>query len=161
MLFGAAIAEGFASGNTLEALLEALKYIPSRSRLVKDVTEAIEIGLHASGLDEMHEELWNRWGHYHGVHTNNNAALSAAAIAYGKDDFEKTVIAAVTGGWDTDCNGATVGSLWGAVYGFKAIPRKWTGPLNDTLYAAIPGFHPIAISECARRSAATARKIAG
>ena len=58
------------------------------------------------------------------------------------------------GGWDTDCNGATVGSILGAKLGASAIPAHWTEPLHDTLYSAIPGFHPIAIRECARRSKA-------
>ncbi|WP_298840223.1 hypothetical protein [Clostridium sp.] len=47
---------------------------------------------------------------------------------------------------------ATVESIMGALVGEKNIPKKWSKPLNDTLYSAIPGFHPIAISECAQRS---------
>jgi len=160
MLFAAAIAAAFETGSPLDALREGLRYIPSRSRLARDVADAIELGLSITDLDALHETLWKKWGHYDGVHTNNNAALVAAAIAWGGDDFEKTIVCAVTGGWDTDCNGATAGSLWGAAFGYGALPEKWTAPLNDTLYAAIPGFHPIAISECARRSAAVALKIA-
>jgi len=156
MLFASAIAAAFACEDALAALEQGLQCIPSTSRLAKDVSEAIALGKRAGDLDELHDELWKRWGHYDGVHTNNNAALVAAAIAFGGDDFEKTIVAAVTGGWDTDCNGATAGSLWGAAYGYGRLPEKWIAPLNDTLYAAIPGFHPIAISECARRSVETA-----
>lgn len=161
MLFASAIAAAFACQDALTALEQGLQCIPSTSRLAKDVSEAIALGKHASDMDEMHDELWKRWGHYDGVHTNNNAALVAAAIAFGGDDFEKTAVAAVTGGWDTDCNGATAGSLWGAAYGLERLPEKWVAPLNDTLFAAIPGFHPIAISECARRSIETALRCAG
>lgn len=39
------------------------------------------------------------------------------------------------------------------------MPEKWTAPLNDTLYSFIPGYHPIAISECARRSVEIAAAI--
>jgi len=65
----------------------------------------------------------------------------------------------IMGGWDTDCNGATAGSIWGAMHGASAIPEKWTAPLHDTMYSLIPDYHPIAISECARRSLEIAKKI--
>jgi hypothetical protein len=61
-------------------------------------------------------------------------------------------------GWDTDCNGATAGSIFGATHGAGAIPSKWKDPMQDTLFAEVAGYQPIAISECARRSAAIALK---
>lgn len=36
----------------------------------------------------------------------------------------------------------------GASLGAKQIPEHWIKPLNDKLYSAVIGFHPIAISEC-------------
>jgi hypothetical protein len=39
------------------------------------------------------------------------------------------------------------------------LPAKWTAPLQDTLLSGIAGFHPIAISECARRQTSLARKL--
>jgi ADP-ribosylglycohydrolase len=95
------------------------------------------------------------------VHTNNNAALVTAALIFARGDFEQAIATAVLGGWDTDCNGATVGSIMGALLGASALPRRWIMPLNDTLYAEVIGFHPIAISECARRSYEAFRKLAG
>ena len=49
----------------------------------------------------------------------------------------------------------------GAMNGAKGIPDSWKAPLNDTMYSFVPGFHPIAISECARRTASAAKKIRG
>ena len=46
----------------------------------------------------------------------------------------------------------TLGSILGAKLGADNIPETWKAPFNDTLYAEIPGFHPIPISECANRS---------
>ena len=105
--------------------------------------------------------IWDAFNHYDPVHTNNNAALCAAALIHSGGDYEKGITTAVLGGWDTDCNGATVGSILGASLGAAALPKSWTGPLNDTLYAEVTGFHPIAISECARRSCEVFRKLRG
>ena len=49
----------------------------------------------------------------------------------------------------------------GALLGARALPAGWIDPLNDTLYAQIHGFHPIAISECAQRSQAVYKKLKG
>jgi ADP-ribosylglycohydrolase len=41
---------------------------------------------------------------------------------------------AVMCGLDTDCNGATVGSVLGAHIGASAMPtEKWVKPFNDTI----------------------------
>lgn len=49
------------------------------------------------------------FGEYHPIHTINNTALVVAALVYGKGDFEQSIGMAVLGGWDTHCNGATIG----------------------------------------------------
>jgi ADP-ribosylglycohydrolase len=78
---------------------------------------------------------------------------------YADGDFEKAITTAVANGWDTDCNGATVGSVMGALLGASNLPAKWIRPLNDTLYSAIPDFHPIPISACAARSCAVYERL--
>ncbi|BFH34211.1 hypothetical protein J6TS7_32860 [Paenibacillus dendritiformis] len=107
------------------------------------------------------ERIWDAFKHYHPVHTINNAALCAAALVFARGDYELAITTAVLGGWDTDCNGATVGSIMGAMLGAKRLPERWTARLNNTLYAEVSGFHPIAISECARRSYEVFREISG
>ncbi|MFD3520829.1 ADP-ribosylglycohydrolase family protein [Streptomyces sp. NPDC058653] len=49
------------------------------------------------------------------------------------DSFEASLAAAIDLGGDTDTVAAVTGALTGAVYGFAAIPRRWTGPLHVTL----------------------------
>ena len=95
------------------------------------------------------------------MHTINNAAACAAAIVFGGGDFSQTLTAAVCCGWDTDCNGATVGSFLGAFCGASRIPEHWKQPLHDTLYSGIPDFHPVSISACAARSLAVYDRLHG
>ncbi len=106
------------------------------------------------------DEIYNLLGHYHAVHTNNNAGLVVAALLLGGDDLEKVITLAVMGGWDSDCNGATAGSIAGAMIGAQNLPDKWIAPLHDTLNSQIIGYHPITISECARRSVEIAKIVA-
>jgi hypothetical protein len=92
--------------------------------------------------------------------TINNACCVAAALLYGWGDgtwapaesFERTITIAVQLGYDTDCNGATVGSVIGLILGASALPEKWTAPLSDTLRTCVAEFGQVSISSMAERS---------
>lgn len=159
MLVAAMIAAAFVESDPERIIAIGSSEIPKRSRLAADIAQAVAIARTAQSQLELVERIWEAFKHYHPVHTNNNAALVAAALIFAKGDFEKAITTAVLGGWDTDCNGATVGSIMGAMMGAAALPQKWIVPLHDTLFAEVIGFHPIAISECARRSQAVFQKI--
>ncbi len=159
MFVAAMIAAAFVETDVETIIRIGLSEIPATSRLYHDVERAMAIAKVAATELDLVERLWEAFGHYNCVHTINNAALVVAALLFAGDDFEKAITTAVLGGWDTDCNGATVGSITGARLGAKALPEIWTAPLSDTVYAGVMGFHPIAISECARRSEAVWRRL--
>jgi ADP-ribosylglycohydrolase len=87
------------------------------------------------------------------VHTVNNAAVVVAGLLWGDGDFTASIGLTVQGGWDTDSNGATVGSVAGIISGAAALPSHWTTPLHDTARSAIRGFDRSRISELADRTA--------
>ncbi|MFC5649657.1 ADP-ribosylglycohydrolase family protein [Paenibacillus solisilvae] len=159
MFCSAMIAAAFAESDPRRIVAIGLSMIPKGSRLASDIRLAIEIADSTADQVELVSRIWEAFKHYDPVHTNNNAALCTAALLHSSGDFEKGITTAVLGGWDTDCNGATVGSILGASLGAAALPASWTKPLNDKLYAEVSGFHPIAISECARRSHSVFRKL--
>lgn len=94
------------------------------------------------------------------MHTINNAALVMLGLLWGRGDFEKTITIAVMGGLDTDCNGATTGSVFGALVGCKALPHaNWIAPMNDTIGSAVVGSNNSRITDLARRSLTLASKV--
>lgn len=148
------IAACFVMPDMRSALAASLAHVPPRSRLAEALRLVID--LHGSGLDweSARDRLEVEYGHYSFVHTVNNASAVAAAVLWGDGDYTRTVGLAVQAGWDTDCNGATAGSVFGALHGTDAIPRSWTGPLNDHVRSAILDFDHSRISELASRTAA-------
>ena len=70
-------------------------------------------------------------------------------LLWGEGDYETSICRAVEACFDTDCNGATIGSIFGMMHGAKALPGKWIGPLNDRLETGIAGYHLVRISELA------------
>ncbi|MDF2723830.1 MAG: crystallin, partial [Paenibacillus sp.] len=152
MFCAAMIAAAFVESDPERIVRIGLSEIPRNCRLAHDIEQAISIAKDAKDQVELVDRIWEAFKHYHPVHTNNNAALVAASIIFAKGDFETAIATSVLGGWDTDCNGATVGSIMGAALGASQLPASWIQPLNDTLYADMTDFHPIAISECATRT---------
>lgn len=159
MFVAAMIAAAFVETDPERIVAAGLEQIPETSRLAHDVRQAVEIARSATSQLDLVERIWNAFAHYSPIHTINNAALVAASIIYARGDFELAITTAVLGGWDTDCNGATVGSIVGASLGAKALPANWIEPLHDTFYADLHGFDPISITSCAERSYQVFRKL--
>jgi hypothetical protein len=134
------------------ALVASLEHVPPRSRLAEALGHVLE--LHASGLAwlEARDELQARYGHYSWVHTIPNAAIVAAGLLWGDGDFSRTVGLVVQAGQDTDSNGATAGSVYGALHGATALPPAWVDPLGDLVRSAIVGFDNARISDLAERT---------
>jgi hypothetical protein len=150
------VAAAFTADDVRQALDVALAFVPPRSRLA-EALRAVD-GWHAEGLDwdAARDRMETGYGELSAVHTINNAAVVAAALLWGEGDFTRTIGLAVEGGWDTDCNGATAGSVFGAIHGPDAIPAHWTEPLSDRLRSALFGFDGSSFSELARRTLALA-----
>ena len=55
-------------------------------------------------------------------------------------------------GHDTDCNGATAGSILGTIQGTKGIPEGMSRPLNDRIKSAVFGYSDVKISDLAKRT---------
>ncbi len=53
-------------------------------------------------------------------------------------------------GFDTDCNGATVGSAMGMILGAKALPGKWVDTLNDSIETGVSEYTRTSISGTAK-----------
>jgi ADP-ribosylglycohydrolase len=152
MWAAALIATCFVTDDVRKLLEASLAYVPPNSRLTEAVRLVLD--LHAGNLDweDARDELEARYGHYSFVHTVNNAAVVASALLWGDHDFSRTIGLAVQGGWDTDCNGATAGSAFGAMHGTSGLPSHWVDPLNDRVRSSIMGFDHSMLSDLAART---------
>ncbi|MFG2866384.1 ADP-ribosylglycohydrolase family protein [Streptomyces sp. NPDC048338] len=121
-----------------------LGVIPPRSRLAAAVRLGIESARATPDFDVVVDRLHAALGGYHWVHAVPNAAVLAAALTHADGDFSRSVCAAVSGGWDTDSNGATAGSVAGLLAGHPdRLPERWTAPLKNRLSTSVPSFDGI------------------
>jgi len=152
MWVAAMLAAAFFAAEPEQVVRIGLSEIPRECRLAEAIENVIRWHAEDESADETLDKVLDVYGEYHAVHTINNAALVAAALLWGEKDFTRSVSLAVMGGLDTDCNGATVGSIVGTMLGAEAIPEKWTSPLNDRLESIVAGAADSRISELAERT---------
>jgi len=160
MWVAATIAVAFVADDPEEALYIGMSEVPDSSRLYEAIKSCIRMYREGLSWEAALAAVQEAHGKYHWVHTINNACLVALALLYGEMDFSKTIDLAVRGGWDTDCNGATAGSVLGAMIGAKEIPSHWIEPMNDRLRSDVAGYDGSSITDLARRTADLARAMA-
>jgi ADP-ribosylglycohydrolase len=160
MWAAALIAASFTTSSAKEALMESLNHIPHGSRLRDAVSEVLDWHSRRWSWDQAMDAIEAKFGHYSWLHVINNTAVIAAALLWGDGHFGRTVGLAVESGLDTDCVGATAGSVFGALHGPTAIPTHWTAPFHDRIRTSVGGFDNVAISDLARRTVAVADQLA-
>jgi len=145
MFIAAAIARA-ATGTTdiHTALRTGLTVIPPNSRLARAIHQALELARRHRDFDTVVDELHAAHAHTHWVHAIPNTALITAALTHADGDFTGSICRAVSGGWDTDSNGATAGSVAGLLAGApSALPDRWTAPLKNRLSTTVGDFDGI------------------
>ncbi|MFJ4836739.1 ADP-ribosylglycohydrolase family protein [Streptomyces sp. NPDC088746] len=146
MFTAAALAEAAGGETDVHGCLAAgLRVVPPRSRYARAVRLGVRTACEEPDFDTVVDRLHDAYGTtHHWVHVLPNAALLAAALTHADGDFGRSVCCAVSGGWDTDSNGATAGSLAGLLAGrASALPDRWTAPLKNRLATSVPGFDSI------------------
>lgn len=161
MFCAAMISAAFTTDNPLEIIRIGLSEIPARSKLAEGVEWALSRFPHCPDFESFMTEMEERYKGMNTVHTINNALIVVMSLYYGKMDPERSICISVMGGMDTDCNGATVGSIVGAARGRSGFSGTMAGRLNDTIKPLVFGFQEIKMEELARRTMAVWKKIKG
>ncbi len=149
-MFVAAMLSAAAVESNIENIIEkGLSEIPYTSRLYTEITDILTLWRNGRKKDECFADIHKKYDEYttYGwCHTIPNAMIVASSLLYGGGDYGRSVCMAVETGFDTDCNGATVGSVLGMANGASSIPEYWTRPINRTLRTSISGMNKIEVS---------------
>ena len=139
------------SKDIIEKIIEAgIGEIPEHSRLHAAIVHILEMYRCKVTEERVFEDIHRRWDEHVGhdwCHTISNAEIVAASLLFGHGDYGKSICMAVQTGFDTDCNGATVGSVLGMRNGIGSIGKEWTAPINGKLQTAIFGVDVIDIDD--------------
>ncbi|MGN0762089.1 MAG: ADP-ribosylglycohydrolase family protein [Aristaeellaceae bacterium] len=135
-----------------EVLRAGLEQIPRQCRLAECLAQVL--AWHDQGLTawDCLANIRSRYAEsseYCWVHTLPNAMIVAVALLYGEGDFTRAIGLAVGAGYDTDCNGATVGSIMGMMLGMQGIGEQWLLPLCGKARTQILGHDCVRLADMA------------
>lgn len=153
MFAAAMIACAAVTDNIEDIIRGGLAQIPASSRLYEAVEKILEYkksGVSADGCFHRIHDEYDEFDSYDWCHTIPNAVIVVAALLYGDGDFGKSICLAVQTGFDTDCNGATVGSVLGMRNGISKIGKEWTAPLKGKINTSIFNTGTVNIDDCVK-----------
>lgn len=157
MFVAAMLSIAAVNDNIEDIILGGLAEIPASSRLYEAVMKIYDDYKNGISLEECYDYIHSSYDEYtdHGwCHVISNAMIVAAALLYGQGDFGKSVCIAVGMAFDTDCNGATVGSVLGMRGGESSIDEYWKKPVNGKIHTSIFGVGTVNISEATQKTIA-------
>ena len=153
-VFVAALGAAIATQSPAHALRAAQDQIPEAS----EAAAAVRLGHELAGDSEGGARIRARYAGMSPVHTLNNLAIVVWALYSHLDDFSAAIGDAVAAGLDTDCNGATVGGLWG-LQG-AAIPGHWLTPWQGRVAFSLAGYDELPVETLVARTLALTRRLA-
>jgi ADP-ribosylglycohydrolase len=141
------------SHDLVDATDVALRFIPRDC----NAASAVRLGRGLAGSRDAVDRLHAEYEGLSPVHTLNNLALVVWAICSAGNDFSAAIGNAVSAGWDTDCNGATVGGLFGLTG--EPIPESWTRPWQGRVGVSLAGHSELPLDDLVDRTVAVARTL--
>lgn len=110
-----------------------LSYIPENCRVARSI--GIALDGYRKGLDwkETRQRVVDDSADLGWFQAPANVAYFVIGWLYGEGDFKKSLLIAVNCGDDTDCTGATLGAIFGIIYGAKALPEDWKKYVGDDI----------------------------
>ncbi len=152
--FIAALGAAVAVSDSIDSAIdEATNHIPRDSETALAVIYGRSLGRSADAVEQLHEF----YGGMTPVHALNNLSLVVWAISSAGGDFSAAVGETVAAGWDTDCNGATVGGLLGLAG--VDIPDTWLAPWDGRVGVSLAGYSELRLDDVVDRTVAVARSL--
>lgn len=155
MFISAMIACAAVTDNIEDIIFGGLAEIPETSRLFEAVMKIYTDYKNGVSVDDCFKHIHSQYDEHtdHGwCHVISNAMIVVAALLYGEGDFGKSICIAVGMAFDTDCNGATVGSILGMRGGIDCIDDYWKKPINNKIHTSIFGVDTVDIEKAAEKT---------
>ena len=155
MFVSAMLAAAAVESDLEQIVLAGLGQIPENCGLaacIRAVLDRFHAGESARACFRYIHSLYDEHTGYGWCHVIPNAMIVVTALLWGHGDFSRSICMAVESCFDTDCNGATVGSILGMRGGSRCIGEEWTRPLNGMLDTSIFGVGRVSIRDMAEHT---------
>jgi len=161
MFWAAVESAAFVINDPMVLIQIGLGMIPAHSLISRAIQSAAWCYRNNIPWDDARNRILTRFGHNHPCHAPQNHGFTIIGWLYGKDYGDK-LCKAVNCGYDTDCTGATLGSLLGILQGTKGIPKNWADPIGEQIVLCKFTQNldaPKTVSDLTKQTAEIAKKV--
>lgn len=132
-MFLAAVESAAFIENDIKKLIKiGLDQIPENSKLCTAFKDTLAWYAETADVCKTRELILEKYGVDNFTDVVINLSFILLSLISCENSFDKAICTAVSLGYDTDCTGATVGSIFGILAPEK-ISSKWTDPIGDSL----------------------------
>ena len=149
MFVSAMLAVAAVTDDIKDIIFGGLAEIPATSRLYEAIMRLVNRYDEGITKEEAFADIhaaWNDRNVHDWCHAISNALIVVASLLYGEGDYGRSICMAVETGFDTDCNGATVGSVLGMRGGEATVGEEWKKPTHGILDTTVYGAQKSEIS---------------
>ena len=114
----------------------ALTFIEEDSRVARCVRMAVSLYDEGKSLADARNAIVSECADLGWFQAPANVAFVILGLLYGEGDYKKSMLAAINCGDDTDCTGATIGSIMGLMGGTACVPPDWAEYIGDRIVTA-------------------------
>ncbi|MHC5034422.1 MAG: ADP-ribosylglycohydrolase family protein [Planctomycetota bacterium] len=162
MFWAAVESAAFVESDPLTLIRIGLAMVPLSCAISRSMREAIWCWQNRLRWAEARQRVEQAFSYAQPCDCPPNHGFMVLGWLYG-EDFGDRLCKAVNCGYDTDCTGATLGSVLGIIGGTAAIPDEWAGPVGRGIV-----LHPFTgscdapadVDELAARTASVAERAA-
>jgi len=159
MMFAAIQSAAFVEHDPGRLVEIGLSEIPAHCRLARHTRACLDWIGQCDDFESCMERVEAALPGMSPVHTINNALICVLSMFYAKMQPTRAICTSVMCGHDTDCNGATVGSIVGAASGRRRFEDALAGRLHDTIKPSVIGFEQVSMRELAERTLTQFRRV--
>ena len=155
MFVAAVIAAAFCEDDPVRLIEIGLSEIPAKCRFAEAVRTSLAWVKESPSWEVFMDKLDARYKGMSGVHAINNLQIVVMSLLLGGKSIDRTAALAVMGGMDTDCTGATAGSIIGILNPESRLAER----LNDTIEPQVIGEGVVSMRKLAERTLAVYKKL--
>jgi hypothetical protein len=121
-------------------------YVPEGTATALAIDTALKAFDDGKDWKEARKQVLEATPSYNAQYSPINMGIQVIGLLYG-EGFGETLCLTVNCGYDTDCTGATVGSILGIVKGINGLDEKWTEPLGYDIMVRTEGGYLVNVSD--------------
>ena len=150
MYVAAVLAGMFTACDPVEPFVEALNFIPCRSRFYRACQVALQCVLSSHSFEEGYEKIHHRFEPYGHCMVYQEIGTLMNTMRWAKDVWHGVCLQVMQGN-DTDSFGCTAGSMLGAYFGPKGLDPRRLEPFENTIHISLADFYENSLTRLARR----------